>query len=119
MIPTLYKEVEDLACKRQYLGGEYYFMNIISSNEVEDMVPQPPTVETGGYNEIPTDPPSCSRISGSSEEGYCNKKLYQQIVFLFLFYPCLQLIYFNLYILLFSMFIDNPLTDIQVLLVMF
>ena len=45
MIPILYEEVEDLACKQQYLGDEYHFMDTIQSNEVEDMVLQPPTVE--------------------------------------------------------------------------
>ena len=57
MIHALYKEVENLACRQQHLRGEY----IIHGNEVEDMVPQPPTVETRGYDEIPRDPPS-SRI---------------------------------------------------------
>ena len=68
MIPTLYEEVENLACKRQRLEGEYHFMNINQSNEIKDMVPQPPTIEIGRYYEIPADSPSCSRVSGSSEE---------------------------------------------------
>ena len=32
------------------------------------MVSQPPTIETGRYVEILVDPPSCSRVSGTSEE---------------------------------------------------
>ena len=68
MIHALYKEVENLACNRHRLGGEYHFIDTIQSNEVEDMVQQPPTVEIGGYDEIPTDPPSCSKVSGSNEE---------------------------------------------------
>ena len=43
-------------------------MDTIQSNEVKDMVLQPPTIEIGGYDEIPSNPPSCSRVSGSSEE---------------------------------------------------
>ena len=68
MILAVYEEVEDLDCKRQYLEGEYHIMDTIQSNEVEDMVSQPPIVETGGYNKIPSDPPSYSRVSSSSEE---------------------------------------------------
>ena len=29
MIPTLYKEIQDWACKQQCLGGEYHFIDII------------------------------------------------------------------------------------------
>ena len=47
--PALYKEVEDLACKQHCIGGEYHFMDTIQSNEVKDMVPHPPTLESGGY----------------------------------------------------------------------
>ena len=43
-------------------------MDVIQSNKVEDMMLQPPIVKTGEYGEIPVDPPSCSRVSGSSEE---------------------------------------------------
>ena len=58
MIHALYEEVEDLACKRQCLGGEYHFMNTIQCNEVKDVMRQPPIIDTSGYNEIPADPPS-------------------------------------------------------------
>ena len=34
-------------------------MDIIQSNDVEDMVPQPPTVEIGGYDENHVDSSSC------------------------------------------------------------
>ena len=49
---ALYKEVEDLAYKRQSHIGRYHLMDTIQSNEVEDMVPQipPPFVETGEYD---------------------------------------------------------------------
>ena len=33
MIHSFYKEVEDLACKRQHLGGEYHFMDTIHNND--------------------------------------------------------------------------------------
>ena len=33
MIPALYEEVEDLACKRQRLGGKYHIMDTIQSND--------------------------------------------------------------------------------------
>ena len=39
---ALYKEVEDLAYKRQSHIGRYHLMDTIQSNEVEDMVPQHP-----------------------------------------------------------------------------
>ena len=42
-------------------------MDTIQSSEVEDMVPQPLTVEISGYNEILACPPFYSRVSGSSE----------------------------------------------------
>ena len=58
MIHAVYKEVEDLTCERQCLGGEYHFMNTNQCNEVEDMMPQPPIIDTGGYDEILADPPS-------------------------------------------------------------
>ena len=34
-------------------------MDVIQNNEVEDIVLQPPTVKTGGYDEIPTRPSIC------------------------------------------------------------
>ena len=52
MIHALYNKLEDLAWKQQRLRGEYYFMHTIQCNEVHDMVPQPPIVETGEYDEI-------------------------------------------------------------------
>ena len=52
MIFVLYKEVENLACKRQHRRGEFYFMDTIQSNELENMVPRLLTIETNGYDEI-------------------------------------------------------------------
>ena len=66
MISAHYEEVEDLACKQQHLGGEQHFMDTIQSNGIDDMVPQPPIVESDGYDEIPANPPSYSRLSSSS-----------------------------------------------------
>ena len=41
-------------------------MDTIQSNGIDDMVPQPPIVESDGYDEIPANPPSYSRLSSSS-----------------------------------------------------
>ena len=43
----------------------------------------------------------------------------QLIVLLVLLYRCLQLVYFNFMYFVISMFIGNPLTSIQVLLIVF
>ena len=71
MIPALYEEVEDFACKQQRLEGVY----LNQSNEVENMVQHPLIVDIGGNNEILADPPSYSRVSGSSEENLLQSQI--------------------------------------------
>ena len=39
----------------------------IQSNKIEDTVPQPPTVDTGGNNEYPTSPSYYSKVNSSGE----------------------------------------------------
>ena len=39
----------------------------IQSNKIEDTVPQPPTVDTGGNNKYPTSPSYYSKVNSSGE----------------------------------------------------
>ena len=67
MILAIYEEIEDLACKRQRVGGNYQFMDTIQNNEVDNMVQHPPIIEARGDVEILVNP-RCSKVSGSIEK---------------------------------------------------
>lgn len=67
MIPALEDDVEDLASKRQRLGGGQEFTD--NGHMHDDVVPDFTPTEIGASDEMNILPPSCSRVSDESEDS--------------------------------------------------